>query len=179
MFKKIDLAINLNQKTRIEITNTIIEAVLKNKYKEKKRFTQELKESISILYSKVSFISNIVVNYKLRKTLKQKCKIWSTTHAKDIEEIQTENPFLNPKVVSVCPTKSGIDNFLSYILSKEEKNALSYGLKNVVANRLNRNGIMAELEYFYQRKCHHTTQLGHKEQEEIKRKVRRICKNYI
>ena len=39
MFKKTDLAINVNQKTRIEITNTLIEAVLKNKDKEKKIFT--------------------------------------------------------------------------------------------------------------------------------------------
>ena len=179
MFKKTDRAINVNQKTRIEITNTLIEYVLKNKYKGKKIFTQELRESISILYSKVSFTSNIVVNYKLRKTLKQKCKIWSTTHAKDIEEIQTENPFINPNVVSVCPTKYDIDNFSSCVLSKEEKNALSYGLKNPLPNRLNRNGIMAELEYFYQQKSYHTTQLGQKEQEKIKSKVRRICKNYI
>ena len=54
VFVKPKLAINVNQKTRNKIMNTLIEAELKNKYKEKKRLTQELKENKSILYSKLS-----------------------------------------------------------------------------------------------------------------------------
>ena len=38
---------------------------------------------------------------------------------------------------------------------------------------------MAKLEYFYQQKGYHTTQLDQKQQEEIKSKVKRTCKNYI
>ena len=83
VFVKPKLAINVNQKTRNKIMNTLIEAELKNKYKEKKRLTQELKENKSILYSKLSFISKILMNYKLRKTLKGKYKKWSTTHKED------------------------------------------------------------------------------------------------
>ena len=51
VFAKPKLAINVNQKTRNKITNTLIEAELKNKYKEKKILTQELKGNESILYS--------------------------------------------------------------------------------------------------------------------------------
>ena len=53
--------------------NTLIGAKLKNKYKKKKRLTKELKENESITYSSLSFISKIVVNYKLRE-IKEKCQ---------------------------------------------------------------------------------------------------------
>ena len=44
MFAKRKLAFNVNQKTRNKIMNTLIVAELKNKYKEKKRLTQERKD---------------------------------------------------------------------------------------------------------------------------------------
>lgn len=73
VFAKPKLAINANQKTWNKITNTLIGAKLKNKYKKKKRLTKELKENEIITYSSLSFISKIVVNYKLRET-KEKCQ---------------------------------------------------------------------------------------------------------
>ena len=127
MFTKPKLAINGTKKTRIKITKILIEAELKNKYKEKKRLTQETKENQNIIYSKLSFISKIVVNYKLRKTLKGKCQKWSSTHTKNIEELQTENPFIKPNDISGCSIKSVTHNFSSDILSKEEEIAFSYG----------------------------------------------------
>ena len=131
--------------------------------------TEELNENKSKLYSKLSFISKIVVNDKLRKTLKEKCKKWSTTHAKKIEKLQTtENSFIKPKDVSDRPIKSVIHSFSSYILSKEEEFALSFELKYRVPHRLNRNGIMTEFEYFYQQISYHTTHLSRNEQEELK-----------
>ena len=51
VFSKPKLAIKINQKTRNKFMNTIIEAKLKNKYKEKKRLTQELNEKKNVLYS--------------------------------------------------------------------------------------------------------------------------------
>ena len=99
-----------------------------------------------MLHSKLSFISKIVVNYKLCKTLIGKCKNWSTTHTKKIEKLQTVNPLIKPKDVSDRPIKSVIHNFSSYILSKEEEIALSHGVKNPLPHRLNRNGIMTEFE---------------------------------
>ena len=74
VFAKPKVAINVNPKTRNKITNTLIVTELKNKYKKKKKLSKELKENESILYSKLSFISKNVVNYKLRKTLKGKWK---------------------------------------------------------------------------------------------------------
>ena len=56
---------------------------------------------------------------------------------------------------------------------------LSYGLKNLVPHRLNRNEAMTEFEYFYQQKSYHTIHLGHNEQEDLKSKIRKICENYI
>ena len=44
LFAKPKLAFNVNQKTRNKIMNTLIEAELNNKYKEKKRLTQERKD---------------------------------------------------------------------------------------------------------------------------------------
>ena len=38
---------------------------------------------------------------------------------------------------------------------------------------------MTQFEYFYQQISYHTIHLSHDEQEELKSKVRRICKNYI
>lgn len=47
--------------TLIKITNRWIETKLKNKYKENKIMTQEIKDNEGILYSKIGFISKIVV----------------------------------------------------------------------------------------------------------------------
>ena len=152
---------------------------VKNKYRKKKRLTEEFKEKVSILYSKLGFISRIAVNYKLHKTLKRKCKKWSTTHTKKIEKLQTENQFFKSKVVFNHPIKPVIHNFSSYITSKEEEIALSYELKNPVPHRLNRNGTMTEFEYFYQQINYYITHLSHNEQEKLKSKIKRICKNYI
>ena len=66
--------------------------------------------------------------------------------------------------------KSVIHNFSPYIISKEEEIALSYGLKSPVPNRLNRNGVMTEFDYFYQQIIYHTTHLSYNEQEELKLK---------
>ena len=38
---------------------------------------------------------------------------------------------------------------------------------------------MTEFEYFYQQINYYTTHLSHNEQEKLKSKIRRICKNYI
>ena len=56
---------------------------------------------------------------------------------------------------------------------------LSYGLKNPVRHQLNRYGIMPESGYSCHKIRYHTTHLNHNGQEELKSKVRRICKNYI
>ena len=47
--------------TLIKIRNRWIETKLKNKYKENKIMTQEIKDNEGILYSKIGFISKIVV----------------------------------------------------------------------------------------------------------------------
>lgn len=130
-----------------------------------------------MLYSKLSFVSKIVVNYNLPKRLKEKCKKWSLTHTKMIEKLQTKNLFIKPKDVSDHPMKSVIHNFSSYTISKVEEIALSYGLKSPVPHRINRNGIMTEYEYFYQQISYHSTHLGHNEQEKLKSKVRRISQS--
>ena len=72
VFMKPKLAININQKTRNKIMNTLIEAELKNKYKEKKRLTQELKENKSILYSKLSFFFQDFNKLQTTQNIKRK-----------------------------------------------------------------------------------------------------------
>ena len=62
-------------------------------------------------------------------------------------------------------------------LRKEEKNALSYGLKNPVPHRLNRNGI--DRVWVFLSTNHLSHYSSRLEQEELKCKGRRICENYI
>ena len=112
----------------------------------KERENLIIRYHLSILYSELSFISRSVVNYKLCKTLKGKCKKWSATHTEKIEKLQTENLYIKPKDVSDRQIKTVIHNFSSYILSKEEDIVLSYGLKNLVPHQLNRNEAMTEFE---------------------------------
>lgn len=55
------LILGFAKPTLIKITNTWTETKLKNKYKENKRMTEEIKDNEGILYSKIGFISKIVV----------------------------------------------------------------------------------------------------------------------
>ena len=88
MFLKPKLVINVNQKTRNKIKNTLIDAELKNKHELKKRLTNELKEKESIKFNKLSFLWKIIVNCNVqnieRKILKM---VWNTYQ----EDRETKN----------------------------------------------------------------------------------------
>ena len=72
-----------------------------------------------------------------------------------------------------CPTENIIYNFSSYVLSKEEKRALSFSLDEKIPTKLNENKIQTEFGSFYWQLLQHTKHLSQQQQDQLKSKIRR------
>ena len=68
--------------------------------------------------------------------------------------------------------KHTVHNYSSYILSEQEKIALSFGLERHIPNRSCKNSICADFEQFYQRIFHNIRHLPQDDINRIKTKMR-------
>ena len=74
--------------------------------------------------------------------------------------------------------KSIVNNYSSYVLSKDEKFALSYGLENRIPTKIARNAINTEFEQFYQRLLYGISHIPEEDLAHIKTKLRNTCEKY-
>ena len=74
--------------------------------------------------------------------------------------------------------KSIVNNYSSYVLSKDEKFALSYGLENRIPTKISRNAINTEFEQFYQRLLYGISHIPEEDLAHIKTKLRNTCEKY-
>ena len=71
-----------------------------------------------------------------------------------------------------------VHNYSSYILSEQEKIALSFGLEQHISNRSCKNSIYTEFEQFYQRIFHNIRHLPKDDINRIKTEMRSTCEKY-
>ena len=74
--------------------------------------------------------------------------------------------------------KSIAHNYSSYVLSKDEELALSYGLENHIPTKTSRIEINTEFEQFYQRLLHDISHIPEEDLAHIKTKLPNTCKKY-
>ena len=101
---------------------------------------------------------------------------WMKTHHKNIEGLKRTHNKINN--IRNWTTENVIQNFSSYVLSGEEKSALSFSFDENIAAKLNENKIQTDFESFYWQFLQHTKHLSRQEQDQIQSKVRTTCENY-
>ena len=98
------------------------------------------------------------------------------THHKKIEGLKrTQNKISN---IRNRPTENIIHNFSFYVLSEEEKRALSFSLDENIPKKLDESKTQTEFESFYWQLFQHAKHLSQQEQDQLKSKIRRTCENY-
>ena len=75
--------------------------------------------------------------------------------------------------------KNIVHNYSSYVLSKDEQIALSYGLENHIRTKISRIAINTESEQFYQRLLNDISHIREEDLAHIKTKLRNTCERYL
>ena len=120
------------------------------------------------------YVSCIV--YYVNKTITGKVKKWKDTHKKKLDKLCSTKHKTYQKYNR--PYETIIHNYSKYILSMEEKHALSYTLDTHIPTKIDDNQIKTEFENFYQNVLRQTNNLNQNQLDEVKSKLRRTCENY-
>ena len=176
VFAKPKLTIKIDNLTRQKITQTILEAELKNKHNKIKWLKKQEKETTTEVRNSIGFISMCFVNKRINDSIINKRKQWRKIHEGKLEKLFAQkgpSPHLGLR-----PIGNIIHNFSSYTLKAEEKYALSFGLDHHIPNKLNSNMIKTEFEAFFYNVKRHLSDLPIDEVDTLKSKLRRTCENY-
>ena len=74
--------------------------------------------------------------------------------------------------------QSIVHNYSSYVLSKDEKMQLSYGLENHIPTKFCRIAINTKFEQFYQRLLHDISHIPEEDLAHVKTKLCNTCQTY-
>ena len=130
-FARTKLAVKVSFHLRNKISQQIIDAELKNKYRKKKILLNKIKKRQEELESRVGYVTYVVFYHNINKVISKKRTYWMKTHHKKLQGLKrTQNKINN---IRNRPTENIIHIFLSYVLSEEEKRALSFSLdENII-----------------------------------------------
>ena len=148
-FATIKLSIQTKNKTLKErIGRIIMEHELERKHHEKEQLKKEIK-SISIqLKMSLSMIIYCVLLNKINIAIRSRMKVIKLRHNKKICSLRKKHG-IDKLSYNKIP-KNIIHNFSTYDLTKDEIQALSYGLDQHVPSNPERYKINTDYEYFYQ-----------------------------
>ena len=144
-FAKVSLALKSGT-ARLEkkIAKLVMEAELQNKHIEPKKTKKELR---SISFNLRATLGLILFNAIIKKTnivVKSKIKAITYRHEKKLKNLQKLHQNSVNTKTKQHPVKQIIHNCSSYVLSRDEKIVLSYGLDQHIPYNLNKTDIEAE-----------------------------------
>ena len=148
-FTTIKLSIQTKNKTLKErIGRIIMEHELERKHNEKEQLKKEIKSiSIQLKMSLSMIIYSVLLN-KINIAIRSRMKVIKLRHNKKICSLRKKHGI--DKLSYNKLSKNIIHNFSTYDLTKDEIQALSYGLDQHVPSNPERYKINTDFEYFYQ-----------------------------
>ena len=155
-----------------------MEAELKDKHNSKKKLKNIIRRLTFDLKRKVSFILFTAIIYQLNIAIKSRSKATGLRHEKKLKNLRKAQNSTMKDDVDLEFIKHTVHNYSSYILSEQEKIALSFGLEQHISNRPCKNSIYTEFEQFYQRIFHNIRHLPQDDSNRIKTKMRSTCEKY-
>ena len=173
-FATIKLSIQTkNNKLKEHIGRIIMEHELERKHHEKKQLKKEIKSiSIQLKMSLSMIIYSVLLN-KINIAIRSRMKVIKLRHNKKICNLRKKHG-IGKLSYNKIP-KNTIHNFSTYDLTKDEIQALSYGLDQHVPSNPERYKIDTNFEYFYQNILNDISDLPQHQQDHIKTKLRSTC----
>ena len=156
----------------------VIEVELQNKHIECKKTKKELR-SISVkLRTTLGFILFNAILKKTNIAMKSRIKAITYPHEKKLKNLRKlQQNYVNTKTKQ-HPIKQIIHNFSLYVLSRDEKIALSYRLDQHVPSNLNKTDIEPEFEQFYHGLLKDISNIPEENLSTLKTKLRSTCEKY-
>ena len=126
----------------------VMEAELKDKHNSKKKLKNIIRRLTFDLKRKVSFILFTAIIYQLNIAIKSRSKATGLRHEKKLKNLRKAQNSTMKDNVNLEFIKYTVHNYSSYILSEQEKIALSFGLEQHNPNRSCKNSIYTSLSNF-------------------------------
>ena len=168
-FATIKLSIqSKNNKLKERIGRIIMEHELERKHHEKKQFKKEIKLISIQLKRSLSMITYSVLLNKTNIAIRSRMKVIKLRHNKKICNLR-KKPGIDKLSYNKIP-KNIIHNFSTYDLTKDEIQALSYGLHQHIPSNPERYKINTDFEYFYQNILNDISDLPQHQLDHIKTK---------
>ena len=153
-----------------------MEHELERNYHENKQFKKEIKlMSIQLKRSLSMIIYSVLLN-KINIAITSRMKVIKLHHNKKICNLRMKHG-IDKLLYNKIP-KNIIHNFSTYDLTKDEIQALSYGLDQHVPSNPERYKINTDFEYFYQNILNDISDLPQHQLDHIKTKLRSTCEKY-
>ena len=148
-FAKVKLSIkSANRKLQYKMARLVMEAELKDKHNSKKKLKNIIRRLTFDLKRKVSFILFTAIIYQLNIAIKSRSKATGLRHEKKLKNLRKAQNSAMKDNVNLEFIKHTVHNYSSYILSEQEKIALSFGLEQHNPNRSCKNSIYTSLSNF-------------------------------
>ena len=167
----------LPRKTKERIAKLIIETEINNKHKIKKELGRKLRETNLAIGRTLTFLTYQAIKYRIRNRVQKEKTKWLKTHARKLETLRQQIPARNKNTLQKFAVNV-IHNFSSHILSKREREVLSYTLDHYVDFKVDVKRIEVEFEKLYQDIVPHTTHLTADDKVEMKSKFLSIFQRY-
>ena len=156
-FAKVNLSIKSgSSKLKCKISKLIMQTEFGNKHHEKRTLRKEIRPTEIKLKSTLGFILFNALLQQFNIAIKSRQKSIICRHQKKLFILRTKQKQRLSDVNHIRDEymKGIVHNYSSYVLSKDEEIALSYGLKNHIPTKTSRIAINTEFEQFYQRMVH-------------------------
>ena len=165
-----------NNKLKERIGRIIMEHELERKHYEKKQLKKEIKSIRIQLKMSLSMIIYSVLLNKINIAMRSRMKVIKLRQNKKICNLPKKHG-IDKLSYNKIP-KNIIHNFSTYDLTKDEIQALSYGLDQHVPSNPERYKINTDFEYFYQNILNDISDLPQHQLDHIKTKLRSTCEKY-
>ena len=137
-----------NRKLQYKMARLVMEAELKDKHNSKKKLKNIIRRLTFDLKRKVSFILFTAIIYQLNIAIKSRSKATGLRREKKLKNLRKAQNSAVKDNVNLEFIKHTVHNYSSYILSEQEKIALSFGLEQHNPNRSCKNSIYTSLSNF-------------------------------
>ena len=129
-FTKVKLSIkSANRKLQYTMARLVMEGEIKDKHNSKKKLKNIIRSLTFDLKRKVSFILFTAIIYQLNIAIKSQSKATGLHHEKKLKNLRKAQNYTMKDNVDLEFIKRTVHNYSFYILSEQEKIALSFGLE--------------------------------------------------
>ena len=151
---------------------------LQNKHHERGKLKKDIIKTTSKLKSSISFIMYSTLLHQINIAVKSKSQTVTFRHKKKLLNLREKQKQQQHDILPLY-VKQTVCNMSSYVLSDEEKLALSFGLDQHIPLKCDNNLINTEFEYYFQNIKNTVPHISDEKMLQVKTNYCQLVKNII